>query len=112
LSPELQTAEQRLGEIEADLASLADAAANVSFDGGRLKASIDSISAELAILTELLAQYRAEIVALRGSVNSLGAATPGIIDLSSVVLSIFFVVWAAGQVCMIQKALTLFQPRP
>ena len=112
LSLELQTAEQRLGEIEADLASLADAAANVSFDGGRLKASIDSISAELAILTELLAQYRAEIVALRGSVNSLGAATPGIIDLSSVVLSIFFVVWAAGQVCMIQKALTLFQPRP
>jgi chromosome segregation ATPase len=111
LSMELQTAEQRLGEIQANLTALADAAATVSFDGNQLKTAIDSTAAQLASLTEVLAQYRAQIITLRASVTSLGEATPGIIDLSSVVLSIFFVVWAAGQVCMIQKALTLFRPR-
>jgi uncharacterized coiled-coil protein SlyX len=102
LSMELQTA---------NLTALADAAATVSFDGNQLKTAIDSTAAQLASLTEVLAQYRAQIITLRASVTSLGEATPGIIDLSSVVLSIFFVVWAAGQVCMIQKALTLFRPR-
>jgi peptidoglycan hydrolase CwlO-like protein len=100
---ELATAEQRLDEIRANVATLQAAAADLSIDGSRLEAALAAVAERLVAIDDLLVRLQSQVVAIDQALVAFGAAAPGWIDWGSVVLSLLAILFGAGQVSLIQR---------
>ncbi|GEM_PF-2532119 len=109
LTKELQAADQRLDELQANFTALTAAATDLSVNDIQLETLLATTSGQLLSLEGLLAQYEAQIAALRARVLGIDAAAPGWIDLSSVLLSLLLILFAAGQLCLIRRGVTLLR---
>lgn len=106
---ELQAADQRLGEAQAQVATLRAALADASIDGSQLRTLVDALSTQLATSESILASFEAQLLALREVVLSIDSAAPGVIDMSTIVLSLLFVLFGAGQFCLLRRAWALLR---
>ena len=109
LTDELQAADERLAAIHNGLNSLLSSIADRSIDGSQIRALIATTSTELAGVEETLERWNAQITAVRGQIAALGDVAPGVIDTASIVLSLLFVLFGAGQACLLFRALKMIQ---
>lgn len=108
---ELQAAEQRLDEVQAQVTTLRAALADASIDGSQLRALVATLSTQLATSESILASFEDQLLALSQVVQSIDAAAPGVIDMSSIVLSLLFVLFGAGQFCLLRRAWAMLRPQ-
>ena len=108
LPDELQAADQRLTEISENLTALTAAVTDVSVDGSQIEALLASTTDKLAEIEVNFDQWNAQIAALRSALAGVAAATPRAIDLTSVGLSFLFILFGAGQICLILRGVKSF----
>jgi peptidoglycan hydrolase CwlO-like protein len=109
LTDELQAADQRLGEIQDSLTALTKALADVSVDGSRIEALTAATSDKLAAVEGSLSQWNTKITTVDRSITAAASAAPEVIDWTSILLSLLLILFGAGQVCMIMRAVKSFQ---
>lgn len=109
LTDELQAADQRLAEIGDSLTALTTAVTDVSVDGSQIEALLAATTEQLATIETGFDQWGAQIATLRSTLTNVAAATPPAIDLASVVVSLLFILFGAGQICLILRGVKSFQ---
>ncbi len=105
LTDELQVAEQRIDTLEGTFSEIQSALTDANVDGSRLKSLIAAASAEVASIEQVVNQWNSQIAVVAARITSAAAAAPGIVDLTSVVLSLLFVLFGAGQVSLLLRAI-------
>ncbi len=105
LTDELQTADQTLDQISSELTTAAAELADVSVDGSKIAAVVTAISDKLASIQALLDQWTQETAQAGQALTAAEAATPPLIDWTSVALSLLFLLFGAGQLCLMATAL-------
>ncbi|MBK8049805.1 MAG: hypothetical protein IPK16_23480 [Anaerolineales bacterium] len=106
---QLQTADQKLGAISESLDSLVTAAADVSVDGSKLESTLALTSDQLADVQTTLSQMTEQLTTGSAQIGAVGNAAPGVIDLTSVVISLLAVLMGAGQLSLIFKGVAMFR---
>jgi hypothetical protein len=102
---ELQTADQTLDEIGSELTAAAAELADVSVDGSKIAASFTATSAKLASIQALLDRWTQQIAQADQALAAAEAAAPPLIDWTSVALSLLFLLFGAGQLCLMATAI-------
>jgi len=110
LTDELQAVGQRIDQVEAAIsdvkASVADAA---SLDGSRITAATAKASSELQALQSAITQVQSRIQTTSAAIVNAQAGLPGAIDAISLIGSLLFVLYGAGQVFLFLAALHWFK---
>lgn len=102
---ELQAAEQKLDVASRQVSAIRASLADVTVDGHTIEGTIASLSGELASIEQLLDQWSTQIGAISSRIATASDAAPGLIDLTSVVVSVLLILFGAGQVCLIRRGL-------
>lgn len=102
---ELQAADQRMAEVSSELTATAADLADVSVDGSKIAASFTATSDKLATIQAMLDRSTQQIVQAGQALVAAEAAAPPLIDWTSLVLSLVFLLLGAGQICLMATAL-------
>lgn len=106
---ELQAAGQVLDDINDDLASAAAQLADVSVDGSKAAALLAGTSDKLAGVKGKLDGLTQQSAELSRALIAVEAATPPLIDWTSAILSLLFLLFGAGQLCLMNTAVQLLR---
>lgn len=102
---QLQAADQVLDEVSSELAAAAAQLTEVTVDGSRIAASLAATSAKLATVEGMLDGWTQQSTAAGQALVAAEAAAPPLIDWTSLALSLLFLLFGAGQLCLISTAL-------
>ncbi len=102
---ELQTAQQRIDAFDSKVSEIRSAVAAAEIDGDKVRGLIAAASAEVASVEEVVNQWRSQITAVDEGITRATAAAPGLIDLTSLALSLLFILFGAGQVSLLLRAI-------
>ena len=102
---QLQAADQVLDEVSSELAAAAAQLTDVTVDGSRIEASLAATSAKLATVVGMLDGWAQQSTAAGQALVAAEAAAPPLIDWTSLALSLLFLLFGAGQLCLISTAL-------
>lgn len=102
---QLQAADQVLDEVSSELAAAAAQLTDVTVDGSRIAASLAATSAKLATVEGMLDGWTQQSTAAGQALVAAEAAAPPLIDWTSLALSLLFLLFGAGQLCLISTAL-------
>lgn len=105
LTDELQTADQKLEAIGRSLDEIRIAVSDVTIDGSAIQTQIAATTERLASFEGMLSQWRAQIAAAIAAIAATSEAAPGVIDLTSLLLSILLILFGAGQLCLILRSI-------
>ena len=106
---ELQAADQVLDQVNSELTATAAELSNGSVDGSKVAAAYASTSDKLASLQAMLDRWTGQVTRVGQALVAAEAAAPRLIDWTSLVLSVLFLLFGAGQVCLIARAIRLFR---
>jgi hypothetical protein len=101
---ELQTADQMLTEVNSELAATTAALADVSVDGSRVAASFVTTADKLAAIQAILDRSTQQMAQTGRALVVAETATPPLVDWTSVVVSLVFLLFGAGQICLMATA--------
>lgn len=102
---ELQTAQQRIDAFDSKVGEIQNAVAAAEIDGDKVRGLITTASAEVASVEEVVNQWRSQITAVDEGITRATAAAPGLIDLTSLALSLLFILFGAGQLSLLLRAI-------
>ena len=108
---QLQAADQALDEITNDLATATAQLADVSVDGSKAAAVLAATSNKLAGVESKLDGLALQSAEVDQALIAAEAATPPLIDWTSVALSLLFLLFGAGQLCLMTTAIQLLRAR-
>jgi hypothetical protein len=110
LTDELQAAGARLDQAQAAAGEIASAAADAAtLDGSRITAATAKMSSELQAAQTAIGQGQARIQATNAAIASAKMSLPGLIDMISLVGSLLFILFGAGQICLLYVAWQWFK---
>lgn len=102
---ELQVADQRMTEISSELTIAAAELTDVSVDGSKIAASFSATSDKLASTQAILDRSTQQITEAGQALLAAQVAAPPLIDWASLALSLLFLLFGAGQLCLITMAI-------
>lgn len=102
---QLQTADQTLDEIGSELTTAAAQLADVSVDGSKIATLLTATSDKLTAIQALLDRWTQQIAQADQALAAAEAAAPPLIDWASVALSLLFLLFGAGQLCLMAMAM-------
>jgi chromosome segregation ATPase len=109
LSNELQAAGERIEEVESALEAVRSSIAETNLDGSKITAATAQVSNGLQKAQDALAQGQSRIQATSAAVATAKANVAGWFDLASLLASLFFILFGAGQVFLFIAALQWFR---
>jgi ElaB/YqjD/DUF883 family membrane-anchored ribosome-binding protein len=101
---ELQAVDQQLSTVTDNLTALVASVGDVSVDGSKVEALLASTSEQLGATKAALDRTSALIATGSTQIAGVGAAAPGLIDLTSVTVSLLALLFGAGQLSLILKS--------
>lgn len=105
LTDELQVVEQRIDALEGKISEIKSALADVNVDGSKVQSLITAASTEVASIEQVVSQWDSQITASAANITRISDAAPRRIDVTSVVLSLLFVLFGAGQVSLLRRSI-------
>lgn len=106
---QLQATDQALGEINDDLTTAAAQLADVSVDGSKAAALLAAVSGKLGGIQDRLNGLAQQSVSVAAGLQSAEAAAPPLIDWTSITLSLLFLLFGAGQLCLMTTTVQLLR---
>lgn len=109
LSDELQSIDQRVETIKGELETITS---TQEIDGTRLVAAADKVSQEIEAARTSLDEWSTRITDMRATIASATATIPGLFDKVTWTLTLFSLLFGAGQVSLFMYALHWFRTPP
>ncbi len=109
LTDELQAVNQRLDAANERLQNFSATVSEAQFDGSRLNAAAEQATAELSSLETRLGEWQTRFGNLSASVENAKGAIAGALTAMSIAATLFFGLFAAGQISLFAHALGWFR---
>jgi hypothetical protein len=109
LTDELAAIDQRLTTISNTVDALTSTVADVNVDGSRIEAAAATAAGELQSLEDTLAQWQTRIDATVAAAESAQAAVPGVLNWTSLAISLLAILFGGGQASLFFHALAWFR---
>ena len=94
-----------VGQISSELTAATAELADVSVDGSKIAATVTATSDRLTSIQALLDRWTQQTAQAGQALAAAEAATPPLIDWTSVALSLLFLLFGAGQLCLMATAI-------